>query len=146
MGMRGGQLLVKAEKALHPLPRAGEGLRAVAQNHRPVQFRMGFDQCRRHGERVIYKSASNAVFVGQTSGLPVCASSKGVAADRIPARAPWDWEPEAPLTDVTSQTPRSKLPHPAPASICCSDCSPSSPLQSGKSFRLDCAETLCRPD
>ena len=53
MGMRGGQLLVKAEKALHPLPRAGEGLGAVAQIHRPVQFRVGFDQRRRHGERVI---------------------------------------------------------------------------------------------
>ena len=49
----GGQLLVKAEKVLHPLPLAGEGLGAVAQIHRPVQFRMGFDQCRRHRERVI---------------------------------------------------------------------------------------------
>jgi len=50
---RGGQLLVQAEKVLHPLPLAGEGLEAVAQIHRPVQFRMGFDQRRRHRERVI---------------------------------------------------------------------------------------------
>jgi hypothetical protein len=39
-----------------------------------------------------YKSASNAVFVGQTSGLSVSAASRGVAAYRIPARAPWDWD------------------------------------------------------
>ena len=45
---RGGQLLVKAEKVFHALPLAGEGLGAVAQVHRPVQVRMGFDQRRRH--------------------------------------------------------------------------------------------------
>src|ERR1035441_4732084 len=50
---RGGQLLVKAEKVLHPLALAGEGLGAVAQIHRPIQLRMGFDQRRRHRERVI---------------------------------------------------------------------------------------------
>src|ERR1017187_7981607 len=47
------QLLVKAEKVLHPLPLAGEGLGAVAQIHRPLQFRVGFDQRRGHRERVI---------------------------------------------------------------------------------------------
>src|ERR1035437_1802172 len=45
---RDGQLLVKAEKVLHALALAGERLGAVAQVHRPVQFRMGFDQRRRH--------------------------------------------------------------------------------------------------
>jgi hypothetical protein len=50
---RGGQLLVKAKKVFHALALASEGLRAVAQIHRPVQFRMGFDQRRGHRERVI---------------------------------------------------------------------------------------------
>ena len=45
-----------------------------------------------------YKSASDAVLVGPTSGLPVSASSRCVAVDPAPARAFWDWELEAPLT------------------------------------------------
>jgi hypothetical protein len=50
---RSRQLLVKAEKVLHPLPLAREGLGAVAQIRRPVQFRMSLDQRRRHRKRVI---------------------------------------------------------------------------------------------
>ena len=49
---RSRQLLVEAEKVFHPLPLAREGLGAVAQIHRPVQFRKGFNQRRRHQERV----------------------------------------------------------------------------------------------
>jgi hypothetical protein len=50
---RSRQLLVQTEQVLHALALAGEGLGAVAQIHRPAQFRMGFDPRRRHRERVI---------------------------------------------------------------------------------------------
>ena len=79
-------LFLKAEKIPHPMTLAGEGLGAVAQIHRLVQFGMGFDQRRRHRGGA-YKSASEVVFVGQTSGLLVSASSGGVAADPVQPRA-----------------------------------------------------------
>ena len=47
---------------------------------------------------------------------------------------------------IISRRPLSLLPRPAPASIRCPDCIPSSPRQSGKSFRPNFAGTLSRPD
>ena len=51
----------------------------------------------RVGSIALTKSASHAAFVGQTSGVPVSASSGGVAGEQVQAQAFWDWESEAPL-------------------------------------------------
>jgi len=59
---------------------------------------------------------------------------------------PWNLPRSEEIAGIISRTPRSILPHPAPASIRCPDCIPSSPPPSGKSFRQHFAEKLCRPD
>ncbi len=48
-----GELLVALEQEFDPLCVAGEGGFAVADVHGAVEGLMGFDQCGRHGERVV---------------------------------------------------------------------------------------------
>ena len=48
-----GELLVAFEQKLHSLCVVGEGGFAVAGIHGAVESLMGFDQCGRHGERVV---------------------------------------------------------------------------------------------
>jgi hypothetical protein len=52
-GQQAGELLIALEQKLHALRVVGEGGLAVAGIHSAVDGLVGFDQCGRHGERIV---------------------------------------------------------------------------------------------